>query len=243
MVACTKAQTDVAACICGLRTKTPSNGGTFKKRLKRVFVKRFLRSNRIQLNPHHIESTDEGHTCFGNSANAFPNSISPLPPGYMYFNVFPTWKGFVIQLWHARCTTSDSSKSNTLSDEHMPPSSLIVHDTATCCFIGTAQTNILTIHGNSGEPEDQQRGASNGNSGEISSASVTGQASEEAARLAVMVRGERRRRSLELKMAKEKAQKYLESLVLKKKERDDEVTTHLFRVISHACKSYVSRFR
>lgn len=79
----------------------------------------------------------------------------------------------------------------------------------------------------SGEPDD--RGGSNANSRESGCLPAPADAEGEAARLAVLDRGERRRRSLELKLAKEKAQKHLESLTLKKKERDDEVpNVHIY---------------
>ena len=73
------------------------------------------------------------------------------------------------------------------------------------------------VHGSSGEPEDPA--GSNANSG----CSPAARGADETVRLAAVHRGERRRRSLELKLAKEKVQKHLESLTLKKKERDDEV--------------------
>ncbi|CAM9516986.1 unnamed protein product, partial [Laminaria digitata] len=83
---------------------------------------------------------------------------------------------------------------------------------------GSGLNAIRKARSRSGEPED--RGGSIANPGEACFLSAPGgDAEEEAARLD---RGERRRRSLELRLAKEKARRHLESLTLKKRERDDE---------------------
>ena len=117
------------------------------------------------------------------------------------------------------CRCIFNSRDSTVS------SKLISPDLESCLNLAVSgrapMKNVHGAHISSGEPEDRR--GPNANSGETGCSAAPGDAEEEAARLAVLERGERRRRSLELKMAKEKAQKYLESLTLKKKEKDDEV--------------------
>lgn len=90
---------------------------------------------------------------------------------------------------------------------------------------------FVAIHTHSEDEGGDSEEMSAENACLLLSSTITAEKLEKTAKMAEeLAKEERRKRFLELKLAREKAQRHLESLVKKKKEKEDEVTFGLERL-------------